>query len=368
MDTSKSYLEETYESLHQIPELGFQEEKTSAFIAEELKRMGYETLCGVGGTGVIGILESAEKGPVLALRSDMDALQFQNEKGEYQTHACGHDANAAMVLTAAKKAMEEGLRRGKLYVLFQPAEEQVEGATRVIKSGHLQEVEEMVGIHLRPIQEAALGQATPALFHGSITRMDIAIKGLNAHGARPHLGINAVDAAVLLINSLYMIRANPSIPHSLKVTCLHAGGDSFNIIPDQAKLVIDIRAQTNELMKDLIGSVKRSVEHTVSSIGAQAAIDFIDTVPAADYDDEMIAIAKEAIEEELGEALAPIVTPGSEDFHFFREKLGIKTTYIGLGADLTPGLHHPEMKFNKKALLYGANILYRFVQKRLCER
>lgn len=365
MDPSKSYLEEIYTSLHQIPELGFQEHKTSAFIAEELGRMGYKTICGVGGTGVIGLLESKEPGPILALRSDMDALQFEDENREYMVHACGHDAHATMVLGTAKKIIEEGIQKGSLYILFQPAEEQVEGAIRVIESEHLNDIEEMIGIHLRPIQEASLGQASPALFHGSITRIDITIKGLLAHGARPHLGINAVDAALLLINSLYLIRVNPSIAHSIKVTQINTRGDAFNIIPDSVRLVLDLRAQTNTVMEDLIKGVRKAVEHTVQSIGASASIDFLDTVPAADYDEELIELAREAIEEELGEALAPIISPGSEDFHFFRERLGIKTTYIGLGADLTPGLHHPEMTFHHKALEYGRNILYRIVKKRL---
>ena len=361
----EKYIINVFDKLHSIPEIAFKEFQTSTYIASQLKELGYHTIEKVGGTGVIGILDSGNSGPVLALRADMDALEFEKDGKAYNVHACGHDAHSSMVLGVAKQVKETGINKGKLYLVFQPAEEQLYGATKMIQSGMLEEVEEMIGIHLRPIQEARLGEATPALVHGASNRVDISVKGLNAHGARPHLGINAVDAAVAIANGINAIKANPSVSHSVKVTALKGGTDTFNLIPDSAKLTLDVRAQNNEVMEDILSKVKLAVENGARTVGAEAQIDFIGGVPAAEYCDELTQLAKEAIIKELGESLEIIITPGGEDFHFYSRDLGIKTGYIGLGADLTPGLHHPDMTFDKSALVKGTNILLNIVISRL---
>ncbi|ACB84368.1 amidohydrolase [Natranaerobius thermophilus] len=367
MTTNKleEYVFRVFEELHNMPEVGYDEYKTSAFIANELKEMGYTVLDKINGTGVIGILDSKNPGPIFALRADMDALEFEKDGEKYNLHACGHDANASMVLGAAKQIIETGISTGKIYVVFQPAEEKLGGSKSIIESGHINEVEEMVGIHLRPIQEAKLGEATPALIHGSSKRVDITVKGLNSHGARPHLGVNAVDAGVAITNAINSIKANPAVSYSVKVTSFKAGGEVFNIIPDRAVLTVDIRAQTNEVMDDIRTKLDYAIENGAKTVGAQSQIDFEGGVPAAEHNEDLIQLADEVIKEELGKSLDPMLTPGAEDFHFYSQDLGIKTTYIGLGADLKPGLHHPDMSFDKSALIKGCNILVKMTKKRL---
>jgi amidohydrolase len=361
----EKYISDVFDTLHSMPEIGFEEFKTSAYIASQLKEFGYEVIEKVAGTGVIGILDSGNPGPVFALRADMDALQFVKDGKTYNVHACGHDAHSTMVLGAAKQIMETGINKGKLYLVFQPAEEKLYGATNMIKSGKLKEIEEMVGIHLRPIQEAKLGEATPALVHGASNRVDISVKGLNSHGARPHLGINALDAAVAITNGINAIKANPAVSHSVKATSLQAGTDTFNLIPDKAKLTLDVRAQDNEVMEDILNKVKLAVENGAKSVGAEAQVDFVGGCPAAEYSDELIDLAREAILKEFGKTLDILVTPGGEDFHFYARDLGIKTGYVGLGANLTPGLHHPDMTFDRSALINGTNILLNIVNSKL---
>lgn len=365
IDTARAYVENVYNYLHTIPEIGFQEFETSKFIAEELKKFGYEVIEKIGGTGVIGKLDSGVDGPVFSMRADMDALSFEKDGKKYNVHACGHDAHSAMVLAAAKEMAEKGIKKGKLIVLFQPAEEVLGGAQSIIESGHLNEVEEMVGIHLRPIQETRLGQATPALVHGASYRMIAKIKGLNAHGARPHLGVNAVDAAMLVVGAINAIHVDPRVPHSIKVTRVQAGGETINLIPDEAEIAMDLRAQTNEVMEEMIAKAKDAIVNSAKAIGAEGRIELIGGVPAAEYDDRMVDIARCAIEEELGEVLEPLITTGGEDFHYYSKKGKIKTAYIGLGADLTPGLHYPEMSFNLEALQLGVKILKNVAQRRL---
>jgi len=361
----KNYVEQVYNHLHLIPETGFKEFETSKFIAEELKKCGYDVLEGILGTGVIATMSSEVNGPILAIRADMDALEYEFEGKTVNLHTCGHDANSSMVLATAKEVAEVGIQKGKAVFIFQPAEEILGGADGISKSGVIDDVEEIIGIHLRPIQEAKLGEATPALCHGASNSIEVTVRGLASHGARPHLGINAIDAAVLAVSAINSVKVDPRVPHSAKVTQFNSAGKTHNVIPDRVTLVLDLRAQTNEVMSVLIERLVEAITSSVKSIGATAEIVVGPGVPAAEYDDEMVHITKEAITEVLGSTLAPIVTPGGEDFHYYAKNLSVKTAYVGLGADLIPGLHNPDMKFDTKALEHGTEILKKIVYKRL---
>lgn len=362
----KDKIFKVFHDLHAIAEIGWEELKTSRYLKEALEKGGYEVTDNIGQTtGIIGVLKGSEPGPVFALRADMDALPFRINEKEVAIHACGHDAHCTMVLMAALEIAKHGIKRGTLKVLFQPAEEALGGAETMIDSGLLSDVDEMMGIHLRPIHEAKLGQATPALCHGSSYVVKTKIKGLAAHGARPHLGINVIDAGANIVNAINAIRLNPMIPHSVKTTKFIAGGLAHNTIPDEAEMIFDLRAQTNEAMEELIQKTQSAIENSATSIGAQVETYVNGGVPGAAYDEKMIEWAKKAIEKVLGEALDPIITPGGEDFHYYTTIGNIKTAYIGLGADLQPGLHHPDMKFNFDALVHGTKILAYSIFQRL---
>jgi amidohydrolase len=366
MSETKTRVIERYTTLHGMPEVGGEEIRTAAFLAEQLTLAGYEIQTGIGGTGVAGILRGDKPGPTLALRADMDALHHIVNGKECAIHSCGHDAHSAMVLCAAEEAAQKGLAAGTLKILFQPAEEKLTGALGVIDDGAIDDVDAIVGIHLRPGQEAKLGQATPALYHGASYIMEASIEGITAHGARPHLGVNAIDAAAAVVNAINAIRMNPVVPCSIKVTKLLAGGAALNAIPDKANLAMDLRSQDNGLMDELIEKARRAIENAAASVGAKATVTVKGGVPGAEYSEEMVELAREAIVQVLGKEglLPPITTPGGEDFHFFvKHKPSIKAGYIGLGCDLSPGLHHPEMKFDTGALDNGVNILLYIIQR-----
>lgn len=351
---------ELWKELHAMPEVGFQEFRTAGFLADRLRAAGFLVETGVGGTGVVGTLPGAEDGKVVALRADMDALAHTLDGKDCAIHSCGHDAHCAMVLTAAEEIARRGLKKGTLKILFQPAEEVLGGALSLVDAGALDDVEVVVGIHLRPIQEAKTGQATPALYHGSSYIMEADLKGVTAHGARPHLGVNAADAAAAVVGAVNAIHMNPTIPATVKVTKIVAGGGALNAIPESAYMAFDLRSQENPLMDELIKKATRAIEAGAATVGAEASVRVKGGVPAAEYDREIIELAGRAITAVLGPAglLAPIVTPGGEDFHYFiKRKPGIKAGYIGLGCDLTPGLHHPQMSFDKAALAGGVRIL-----------
>ncbi|MFZ7103709.1 MAG: amidohydrolase [Peptococcaceae bacterium] len=355
-----------FHRLHDLPELALAELETAKYLADALEEAGFEVHRNIGGsTGVVGVLQGREPGPVIALRADMDALPFQIKGEQRNIHACGHDANCTMVLMAARTIAGGGIKKGTLKVIFQPAEETLKGARIMLASGLLKDIDALYGIHLRPIQEAGLGQATPALCHGSSYIVSAKVKGVASHGARPHLGINAVDGAAAIVHGVNAIKLNPTVPYSVKTTKLIAGGTAHNIIPDEAELTFDLRAQTNEEMEKLLEKTQKAIFKGAESIGAEAEITYAGGVPGAEYHQDLVKEAASAITTVLGEVLEPIITPGGEDFHFYHTEGKIKTAYIGLGADLTPGLHHPEMSFVLEALIHGTQILALLIHKGL---
>jgi len=362
LEQNRTAVEATWNTLHSMPETGFQEKRTAAYLAEELRQCGFKVTEGLGETGVLGVLDSGRPGINVGLRADMDALLHTNEAGEHiAMHSCGHDANCTKVLWAAKAISAKfPPASGKFVVIFQPAEETLAGAKKIIETGVLNDLNYLISTHLRAIDELPLGLVTPAILHGASTIMEIFVAGENAHGARPHQGVNAIEAAVGIIQAIQALHFNPSVPHSAKATKFHSGSNPFNVIPSSVSLGFDLRAQTNELMNLQKERILKVAEGVGKAYGATVTYKLYDGVPAATKCPELIDITAEAIKDALGEeGLAPVLpTPGGEDFHEYPLAVpGLKSTVIGVGADLTPGLHRIDMKFELDALFNGAKVL-----------
>lgn len=352
---------EMYQYLHTHAEISWEEHKTTDFICEQLEKMGMSHKRFPDQTGAIGYWGDSYNGPVIGLRTDLDAL-WQNVNGEWKAnHSCGHDAHMTIVLFTLKCLKEIGVvPKGLIKSLFQPAEESGGGALSFIHKGELHDVDYLFGLHLRPIQEMAYGQASPAIYHGAAASFKGKIYGVQAHAARHHLGINVIDSLTAINIAIRSIPLNPVIPATAKMTFAQAGGKNFNIIPDYAEFGVDLRAQTNEAMEELIKNFQISVIHAGEANGAKVELELLSEMPAATPNKMMEEIVAQSIEEVLGKdkIVAPPVTPGGEDFHFYpKYKDGLNATMIGLGTDLQPGLHHPEMTFNLNSLLNGIKIM-----------
>ena len=351
---------EIWRDLHKTPELGFEENKTSAYLAEALEKLGYAVTRGVGKTGVMGVIRGAEHGPVLMLRADMDALPFRNDDGSIEAvHACGHDSHCAMVLAAASE-LAGRVRRGTLKILFQPGEETLHGALEVLKSGAVDDVDIALGCHVRPIQDIPTGTCAAAVRHTSSTFADIVIHGRTAHASRPHLGVNCAEVAAAVTQAVAAIKGDPAKVWSCKVTSIQACAAAVNIIPDTATLKLDIRAQTNELMDELLEKVRMAAAGTAAAYGATAEVILPGVViPAAVYDEDLVAELAGTIREVLGdECLARDCGGGGEDFHFFKkERPHIRAAYFDVGAGCTPGLHARNMTFDETQLDMGVRVL-----------
>ncbi|MCQ6276866.1 M20 peptidase aminoacylase family protein [Bacillus sp. V3B] len=348
-----------FDHLHQNPEISWKEVNTTQFLKEQLEKEGYRVQTFSDCTGVVG--EIGEGDFTVAVRADIDAL-WQEKDGKWQAnHSCGHDSHSTMLLGVMKLFNRMGYKPpGKLKVIFQPAEEKGAGALKMLEKKILDDVDYLYGVHLRPIQELRSGYASPAILHGASQFITGEIKGETAHGARPHLGVNAIEVASSLVQEISKIHVDPQIPASIKMTAIHAGGASGNTIPDRAEFSLDLRAQTNDVMNELEFKLTQIIEGLSMIYDADIKLHSEIKLAAATVDLEAQQMMKGAIQEVLGQEYCapPVVTSGGEDFHFYSlMKEDLKTTMLGLGCDLQPGLHHPNMTFHRKDMLTGIQIL-----------
>ncbi|WP_277585168.1 M20 peptidase aminoacylase family protein [Psychrobacillus antarcticus] len=359
----KSTVEAVFQHLHANPEISWKEFSTTEYLKDFLVQEGFHVTTFEDSTGLVVTVGSGK--PCVGLRTDMDAL-WQEVDGEFKAnHSCGHDAHMTMAIGTLLLLKKLGIPKlGTLKVLFQPAEEKGTGALSYIEKDLVDDIDFLYGVHLRPIQELRNGYAAPAILHGAAKLIVGKIHGMEAHGARPHLGINAIEVGAQIVQAIQGIYLDPMMSYSAKLTKFQAGGESANIIPGTAEFSIDVRAQTNAAMDELIAKV----EHAIQSVAFlnNSTIDFhIETeIAAAENDATAVEFMKVAIIDTIGQDhyVPPIVTPGGEDFHFYTLKRpSIKTTMLGLGCDLVPGLHHPNMSFNHDSILTGIEILTKTV-------
>jgi amidohydrolase len=358
-------LEESFEKqiidwfnhFHAHPEVSWKEFKTTQTIADILDELGvtYRRFDDV--TGLVA--EIGEGDEVIAVRADIDAL-WQEVDGVWQgNHSCGHDANISMVLGALLYIKNKPLQK-RIRFIFQPAEEKGNGSIAMIDRGAIEKVTHLFGIHLRPLEELALGKVSPSIHHGAGIFLEGKIIGADAHGARPHQGKNAIDVVVALHQFIKSIYLSPFEPYSAKLTKIIAGGESLNIIPGTAEFAIDVRAQKNEVLEKLRDNIEHGLNSLANFYGVEIQWEWTDYTPGAEVSAVAEAIADQAIRHVVGDvaAASPVITSGSDDFHFYTiKKPDLKATMIGVGADLQPGLHHPKMSFHKSALDIGARVL-----------
>lgn len=353
--------------LHEMPELGLKEVRTSAYVAEKLQALGIETETNVGGTtGVVGYIRGAEPGPVMMLRADMDALPFIVDGKPVSIHACGHDAHTAMLLAAASR-LQGKIRRGTLKLAFQPAEEILKGATALIDAGVLDDVDYVLGAHIRPIQDLPKGKLCAAVCHTSSATITIEIHGRSAHASRPHLGVNVIDVSCAVIEGVRAIWLDPKLSWSAKATQIHADAGATNTVPDIARISFDLRSATNALMDELLEKIGRVTEGVCAGYGAEGKVILHDRCPACWYDDDFKAEVADAIRETAGEeALAADCGGGGEDFHNFKlAKPAVKAAYFGVGVGAEPGLHAATMHFDDTLLPMGVAVFENVVLKHL---
>jgi amidohydrolase len=375
--------------IHAHPELCYQEARTSALVADQLRQFGVEVHTGLGVTGVVGVIKGhqppAAGQPLksLGLRADMDALPIQElntfehaSQHPGKMHACGHDGHTATLLAAAKHLAANRDFAGTVYVIFQPAEEGGGGAREMIKDGLFERfpMDAVFALHNWPGLPVGLFAVSPGPVMASSNEFRITVRGKGAHAAMPHMGIDPVPVAAAMVQSFQTIvtRNNKPVDAAvISVTMINAG-EATNVIPNTCEMRGTVRTFSVPVL-DLIEQRMREVaQHTAAAYGATCDFEFVRNYPPTINDATQAAFAKRVFTAAFGAANVGDQEPtmGAEDFaYMLMEKPG---AYIFLGngtgdhRDIGHGggpctLHNPSYDFNDDLIGIGATGWVRLV-------
>ena len=355
--------------LHQNPEVGMELPNTSAFIRDKLTEIGYTPkLC--GGCGVVATVGKAG-GKTILLRSDMDALPMREESGLPfasscdAAHTCGHDCNAAQLLTAAKLLKEnEDALAGTVKLMFQPAEEVFLGAKAMIADGVLED----------PKPDAALsfhvtsGQMPPTLFlynstgtmMNSVDGFKITVRGKGSHGAYPERSVDPINIAVHIYLALEAIVAREitSTQASVMTVGIFSAGDAYNIIPETAQLQGSIRTDSPEQRELLVRRMKQVAASVAETYNGSAEVEMIAEVPPLicghDVTESFAGYMKELdVPEQF--AVADLKATASDDFACVLDRIPGAYIYLSAGFADRPATqqHSPDVLFNEEVFRFG---------------
>jgi hippurate hydrolase len=365
--------------LHAHPEFGFEETRTSAFVAAKLREFGLDEVAeGVGGTGVVGTLKRGSGNRAIALRADMDALRIAEQGAQdYRSqnsgtmHACGHDGHTAMLLGAAKFLAAEGGFDGTVRFVFQPAEEWGKGALAMLADGLMERFpfEEIYGLHNMPGLSVGHFQTRVGAIMSAEDNFEIVLKGVGGHAARPHWGNEVLVAACATVMNLQTIvsrRLSPTDIGVVSATELITDG-TRNALPGLARILGDARSFRPEVSAEIEKQMRIIAEGTALTYNVATEVtytrEFVPLLNDAALVDEAFAAARTVFgPEQVGIAHEPMT--GSEDFARFLEHVPGCFVFVGNGKESAP-LHNPAYDFNDDGLLYGARFHAAITRQRL---
>ena len=358
--------------LHRHPELGFAEVRTASIIARHLSELGLEVQTGIGKTGVVGLLEGRQPGPVVMLRFDMDALPITEENAtDYVSltpgvmHACGHDGHVAIGLgVATLLARHRNELSGSVKFVFQPAEEGMGGAMEMIKDGALQGPRPDVALGLHIFNQLPLGQvaAGEGPVMAAAERFHCIVTGRGGHGATPHQTVDTVVVAAQIVTALQTVvsrNVDPAEPVVVSVGSLHSGS-AFNIIAEQAELWGTIRTFDEATRQTVLRRVREVVEGTAHTLGASVQLEIEELTLAVVNDVAASARVREAAVRVVGAGNvgAQQRWMASEDMSCFLREVGGCFFFLGGARHLSEFPHHnPRFDFDEAVLPQGVAIL-----------
>lgn len=363
------------QDFHAHPEIGFQEHRTSARVAELLESWGVAVTRGIGGTGLVGVLEGARPGRSIGLRADMDALPMDEETNlpyRSQTpgvfHGCGHDGHTTMLLGAARYLAETRDFSGRAVFIFQPAEEGLGGARAMLADGLFERFpcDELYGLHNSPYSAYARVAVRPGVAQAGAGFFDITIDGRGSHGAMPHMSLDPIAIGSALVGEVQQIVArnlDPTHPGVVSVTEFHAGS-AYNVIPSQAILRGTFRFMDpadGDLIESRLGQIcaGMAASHGVKiALEARRVFDVLVNDPERARN--LVDVAREVVGD-LAAADAEI-TMGSEDMADLLRV--VPGAFFTLGHNGGVPLHNPGFIFDDTILPVGASIFARLVEAR----
>jgi hippurate hydrolase len=365
--------------LHAHPELGFEEHRTSEFVAGKLAEFGCEVHRNIGKTGVVGVLRTGN-GPSIGLRADMDALPIHEandipyrSKHDGRMHACGHDGHTTMLLGAARYLADTRNFDGTVHFIFQPAEEGIGGAKAMLEDRLFERFPcaSVFGMHNRPGLPIGKFAIRPGSMMAAGAFFDITVTGKGSHGARPEDGIDPVLTACHVTTALQAIvsrNIRPSDTAVVSVTSITAG-EAYNVIPQTAVIRGTARTFSNVTMQQIADAMQRTARGITAGFGATAEVDFrVLFAPLVNDPTEakvFADVAAELVGEEGVQRNTGIIM-ASEDFSYMLEVR--PGAYINIGNGDTVGscpVHNPGYDFNDAALPIGASLFAHLVEKKL---
>ena len=374
-------LADLFDHFHRNPELSGLEHMTAARMAAELRALGYEVTTGVGGTGVVAVLENGE-GPTVLMRADMDGLPVEERSGRDNAsvarqvdsagveqpvmHACGHDVHITALVGTARQMMD---RReswsGTLVLIVQPAEERIFGAREMLEDGLYERFprpDYALAFHVASGQLAGTISVPLDVVSSSSDSVDIQVRGVGTHGAYPHMGVDPVLVAAQIIVSLQSIVSREISPLEgavITVGSIH-GGTKHNIIGERVDLQLTVRSDSPEVREHLLDALDRVAEGTARALGVPddrlpiVTRSATETTPATINDPETAQRVRDAIAAGMGADRLrdePRTGMGAEDFAYFVEPgNGVRGVYFDVGGtlaeeiDTAAGHHSPEFR------------------------
>ncbi len=365
------YYKNVRHKLHSIPEIGFEEFKTSNIICNELDKLGIEYEKNIAKTGIVAWVKNGTSKKNIAIRADMDALQI-DEKNDFaycsthsgKMHACGHDGHSAILLAYAKALIEyKDKIDGTVYMIFQPAEEGLGGAKAMIDEGLLKKhkIDKIFAIHNRPVEDFGKIFVKPGTMMASYDNYKIFIEGKSTHSSMPQTGKNPIVAAAHIVTAIKSISSLDISPHAdsvVTVAKISGGTDALNIVPNSCEIAGSIRAYEQKVRDDIEKRIKEIAKHLANGFGMEAKITYTQGYPQTvntDIDSSLLAAKKVVGKENTITNFE--ASFGAEDFSYFLERIPGSYAWLGAKKENEPitTLHSSKFDFNDELIKIGAS-------------
>jgi len=366
--------------IHRHPELGYEETRTSALVAERLRGWGYEVRQGLGRTGVVGTLRVGRGGRAIGLRADMDALPIDEASGCAHAssrpgvmHACGHDGHTATLLAAARELARTRDFSGTLHLIFQPAEEGGAGALAMLEDGLLDVApcEAVYALHNYPTPTLRFGQMSIGIgpVMASVDSLRIVVTGRGGHAASPQFVADPIVAAGGIIAALQTIvsrNTNPFDSAAVSLTSIHAG-TNYNVIPGELEMKLSVRALDEAQRRMILDRVGDIVQGQAASFGVRARVETAGhSYPVLVNAEAPALAARDTAARLFGPDMVVAGHPpilAADDFAFIAQR--VPSCYINMGAGAGPNLHNAGYDFNDELILAAGSFWVRLVRDQL---
>jgi amidohydrolase len=360
--------------IHAHPELAFQEVRTAGIVAAELARLGIPHRTGVGGTGVVGLIEGGRPGPVLAIRADMDALPIHEETGldfasevAGRMHACGHDVHTTTLLGVAALLQDLAPRlAGTVKLVFQPAEETLDGMAAMIADGVMDApgIDLALGFHNHPELPAGQFAYVRGASLAASDAVDIVVRGRSGHAAHPEGAIDPIVAAASLVTQLQTVvsrEVGARYPAVVTIGAIH-GGSARNIIPDTCTLSGTVRTLHDSVRDTAEAAIRRLCRGIETGMRVGIDLTYQRGVPVLRNHDRVLEPALAAVRRQFGEAAVSegVASLGGEDFALMAERVPAFHLRVGSSQEgRADRLHNSAYQPDERCIGFGVQALTR---------